>query len=208
MRLSRSRCEMVRESGQLLAALEIALGQDQSRLAPRPPGLRRARHRRHRAHGSIRISRSPCLTSAPSRKWISWMAPATRERISTRSTASSRPENSSHGTVSRGVDHRHRDRHAPAAPRPPRPARLPLRPLRKVTPPADRQCGQQQRHADQVLVLDDISHGRPQFDRPCAALRFEQTELCRHPIRVYAASHTFVTSGIDGPSTSTVKSLI
>src|SRR5258708_2614481 len=31
------------------------------------------------------------------------MAPATRERISTRSTASSRPENSSHGTVSRGT---------------------------------------------------------------------------------------------------------
>ena len=40
-------------------------------------------------------SRSPCLTSAPSRKCTLCTAPATRERTSTRSTASSRPENSS-----------------------------------------------------------------------------------------------------------------
>src|SRR5258706_15291445 len=41
-------------------------------------------------------SRSPAFTSAPSLKWIACTAPATRERTSTRSTASRRPENSSH----------------------------------------------------------------------------------------------------------------
>src|SRR6185369_6168634 len=40
--------------------------------------------------------RSPAFTSAPSWKWMDWTAPATRERTSTRSTASRRPENSSH----------------------------------------------------------------------------------------------------------------
>src|SRR3954471_14859650 len=40
--------------------------------------------------------RSPAFTSAPSVKWIDCTAPATRERTSTRSTASRRPENSSH----------------------------------------------------------------------------------------------------------------
>src|SRR3954470_4297093 len=48
------------------------------------------------------IRRSPAFTSAPSRKWISCTAPATRERTSTRSTASSRPENSSQNVASRG----------------------------------------------------------------------------------------------------------
>src|SRR6516164_1904963 len=46
-------------------------------------------------------SGSPAFTSAPSRKWIASTAPATRGRISTRLTASSRPENSSHVATSR-----------------------------------------------------------------------------------------------------------
>src|SRR5688500_13996938 len=45
--------------------------------------------------------RSPFLTSAPSRKCTACTAPATRERTSTRSTASRRPENSSQIATSR-----------------------------------------------------------------------------------------------------------
>jgi hypothetical protein len=48
-------------------------------------------------------SRSPASTSAPSRKSTDWMAPATRERICTRSTASSLPEKSSHTVISRDL---------------------------------------------------------------------------------------------------------
>src|SRR5262245_41463650 len=46
------------------------------------------------------ISRTPGRTSAPSRKCTASTAPATRERTSTRSTASRRPENSSHNATS------------------------------------------------------------------------------------------------------------
>src|SRR4051794_1281133 len=46
------------------------------------------------------IRRSPALTSAPSRKCTACTAPATRERTSTRSTASRRPENSSQTVTS------------------------------------------------------------------------------------------------------------
>src|SRR5258706_619268 len=48
------------------------------------------------------ISESPCFTSAPSRKWTASIAPATRDRSSTRSTASRRPENSSQIIAARG----------------------------------------------------------------------------------------------------------
>src|SRR5690349_7881024 len=48
-------------------------------------------------------SRSPCLTSAPSRKATDWMAPATRERTCTRSTASRRPEKLSQAVTSRAA---------------------------------------------------------------------------------------------------------
>ena len=75
------------------------------------------------------------MTSAPSRKWISWMAPATRERISTRSTASSRPENSSHGTVSRGAT-TDTETGTGAGAAAASACAVPLRPLRKVAPPA------------------------------------------------------------------------
>src|SRR5690606_31335836 len=44
--------------------------------------------------GSTVKSRSPALTSEPSRKSTDWIAPATRERIWMRLTASRRPENS------------------------------------------------------------------------------------------------------------------
>src|SRR5262245_43495035 len=47
------------------------------------------------------MSRSPSCTSAPSRKCTALTAPATRERTSTRSTASRRPETSSQSDTSR-----------------------------------------------------------------------------------------------------------
>src|ERR1700687_3376165 len=43
----------------------------------------------------METSRSPAFTSEPSAKWMDCTAPATRERRSTRSTASRRPEKSS-----------------------------------------------------------------------------------------------------------------
>src|SRR5260221_13185433 len=64
------------------------------------------------------------------------MAPATRERTSTRSTASSRPENSSHGTVSRGVTTDTETGRAAGAAATVSACAAPIRPFRKVAPPA------------------------------------------------------------------------
>src|SRR5882672_466757 len=64
------------------------------------------------------------------------MAPATRERISTRSTASSRPENSSHGTVSRGTTTDTETGRAAGAATAVSAWALPVRSLWKLIPPA------------------------------------------------------------------------
>src|ERR1700704_3925666 len=64
------------------------------------------------------------------------MAPATRERTSTRSTASSRPENSSHGTVSRGTTTDTETGRAVGAAATVAAGAARIRPFRKVAPPA------------------------------------------------------------------------
>src|SRR6266851_3131987 len=64
------------------------------------------------------------------------MAPATRERTSTRSTASSLPENSSHGTVSRGVTTDTETGSATGAAATVSACAAPILPFRKVAPPA------------------------------------------------------------------------
>src|SRR5688572_24147781 len=60
------------------------------------------------------------------------MAPATRERISTRSTASSRPENSFHGTVCRGTTTETETGSAAGAAAAATARVVPVRPLRKA----------------------------------------------------------------------------
>ncbi len=81
---------------QALRAVELARSVVQARLRGEELGVRAVGLGRVRGSGSIVTRRSPAFTSAPSLKWMACTAPATRERTSTRSTASRRPENSSH----------------------------------------------------------------------------------------------------------------
>jgi len=93
------------------------------------------------------------------------LPPATRERISTRSTASSRPENSSHGTVSRGTTTETETGSAAGAAAAASAWALPFRTLRKLAPAAMPKAANHQRGSSQAFVLDDIFHGRPQFEQ-------------------------------------------
>src|SRR5712671_6150036 len=104
------------------------------------------------------------------------MTPATRERISTRSTASSRPENSSHGTVSRGATTDTETGTAAGAAAAASACALPFRPLKKLAPAAMPKAATTSDAPAKRLFLMIFFMEDPQLDRTfSAATRFQQT---------------------------------
>src|SRR5258706_15135282 len=104
------------------------------------------------------------------------MARATGERIPPRSPASSRPENSSHGTVSRGATTDTETETAAGAAAAASACALPLRPLRKLAPAAIANAATTSDAPTKCLFLMILFMEDPQLDRTLALRpRFEQT---------------------------------